>query len=61
MTTLEIILMVLLWIAFGAFAIYKQKEADDNLVEGCGLVLFLTAPIVLIVVVIKQLFFRKWD
>jgi len=61
LTTLEIILIAVLWLVLGVILAEKQKKAQDHMVdESIKAMIVIFAPLVLIGAIIRQTFFEKW-
>lgn len=60
MTTLEIILIAIIWIAYGIFNSYQHNWYDDEeFPEGCVIVTIVSTPIAFIIRFFRGIFFWK--
>jgi hypothetical protein len=61
MTTLEIILLAILWVIYGLFTAYQitNEEDSDDVIIGIYFLLILLSPIVLIIRIIIGIFHSK--
>jgi hypothetical protein len=59
MTTLEIILLLTLWIIYGVFSAYQEEETNSDYTIGTYIMYIIFAPIVLIYRILIGIFHPK--
>ena len=61
MTTLEIVLIIIIWVIVGCFLAHKQDQiSDTKLNPEIWVPYMMFAPIVLIGAIVRQLIIEEW-